>query len=128
MHDEDVAHFPPELTDPDILSQIVNFQPASSALVSPEADTEGNLSLAPPVQEFQLTSISLRPESEARLRRLEVASTLFILRGEGSLREQGGGLHQLRSGQAYFVSADQEPQVTASFEGMQIYRISLGQC
>ena len=27
VHDEDVAHFPPELTDPHILSQIVNFQP-----------------------------------------------------------------------------------------------------
>lgn len=129
VHDEDVAHFPPELTDPHILSQIVNFQPASNAVVSPETDTEGNLSLAPPVQEFQLTSIKLRPESKARLRRLEVASTLFILRGQGSLRtEQGGDLHQLRSGQAYFVSADQELEVRAGCDGLEIYRITLGQC
>ena len=131
VHDEDVAHFPPELTDPHILSQIVNFQPASSAVVSPETDCEGNLTLAPPVEEFRLTSIKLRPGSEARLRRMEVASTLFILRGQGSLRgggDQRGDLYQLRSGQAYFVSADQELEVRADSDGLEIYRVTLGQC
>ena len=128
VHDEDVAHFPPELTDPNILSEIVNFEPASNALVTPETDAEGHLSLAPPVQEFRLTSIKLRPETEARVQRLETASTLFILRGQGSLRQEpGGDLHQLRPGQAYLVTAGQQLEVRAGSEGLEIYRTTVGQ-
>ena len=140
VHEEDVTHFPPELTDPDILSRIANFTPGPSARVTPLQETEDQLSLAPPVREFRLTSVKLRPGTEARVERLEVASTLFILRGRGSVRVRPGGsllevrpggdlhdLHEVRQGQAYFVSAGQELEVKAESEGLEIYRTTLGQ-
>ena len=59
VHQEDVAHFPPELTDPDILADIVNFTPNKKAKVCFSEDADGNLCLEPPVEEFMLTQIKV---------------------------------------------------------------------
>ena len=59
VHQRDVSHFPPELTDPEILADIVNFSPRSGARVREQLDGENNLCLAPPVEEFRLTKIEV---------------------------------------------------------------------
>ena len=60
VHPEDVSHFPPELTDPDILADIVNFSAGPDARVLETTDCDQNLCLAPPVQEFKLIKIQER--------------------------------------------------------------------
>ena len=60
VHPEDVSHFPPELTDPDILADIVNFSAGPDARVLETTDGDQNLCLAPPVQEFKLIKIQER--------------------------------------------------------------------
>ena len=59
VHQEDISHFPPELTDPDILADIVNFSPNSEARVIEQLDSDNNLCLAPPVEEFKLIKIQV---------------------------------------------------------------------
>ena len=59
VHQEDISHFPPALTDPDILAEIVNFCPNSGARVREELDSDNNLCLAPPVEEFKLIKIQV---------------------------------------------------------------------
>ena len=56
---EDIAHFPPELTDPDILAEIVNFAPNKDAKVVAVKDAEDNDCLEPPVKEFSLKQIKV---------------------------------------------------------------------
>ena len=60
VHDEDVIHFPPELTDPDILANMVNFSPNSKAKVVSKEDSNGNICLEPPVEEFRLTQLEVK--------------------------------------------------------------------
>ena len=59
VHHQDVSHFPPELTDPDILADIVNFSPNSEARVREQLDSDNNLCLAPHVEEFKLVKIQV---------------------------------------------------------------------
>ena len=59
VHPEDVAHFPPELTDPEILAEIVNFSPNTDAKVTSVQDSDGNNCLEPPVDEFRLVQIKV---------------------------------------------------------------------
>eukprot|EP00092_Neocalanus_flemingeri_P068388 GFUD01083578.1.p1 GENE.GFUD01083578.1~~GFUD01083578.1.p1 ORF type:complete len:388 (-),score=78.03 GFUD01083578.1:104-1267(-) len=59
VHPEDVSHFPPELTDPEILAEIVNFTPNLDAKVSVTKDSDGNDCLEPPVDEFRLIQIKM---------------------------------------------------------------------
>ena len=59
MHQEDVVHFPPELTDPDILADIVNFSPNKNAMICSSEDSDGNKLLEPPVEEFMLIQIKV---------------------------------------------------------------------
>ena len=59
VHPEDVSHFPPELTDPDILADIVNFAPNKNAKVSVTKDSDGNDCLEPPVDEFRLIQVKV---------------------------------------------------------------------
>ena len=66
MHPEDVAHFPPELTDPEILAEIVNFSPNLNAKVSFSKDNDGNDSLEPPVDEFRLIQIKVKTNETSK--------------------------------------------------------------
>ena len=65
MHQEDVVHFPPELTDPDILADIVNFSPNKNAMICSSEDSDGNNLLEPPgpVEEFMLIQIKVHMNS-----------------------------------------------------------------
>ena len=80
VHEEDTKHFPTELTDPKILSDIVNFSPNLSARVMTLQDGEGNNVLAPPVEEFMLTQVKVPPFNEASISSRETARTLFVLK------------------------------------------------
>ena len=80
VHEDDTKHFPPELTDPKILSEIVNFSPNSSTRVLQAKDHEGNFVLAPPVEEFKLTQVKVSPFKEASISSRDTARTLFILK------------------------------------------------
>ena len=126
VHEEDISHFPKELTDPKILSNIVNFNPNSTARVSPSIDTGGNTCLSPPVEEFQLTVIDVKPNSSSKIPKLEVASTLFVLRGNGSLENSNGENFELCPGQAYLVPKGLMMELKASSDCLVVYRTSVG--
>ena len=108
------------------MSKIVNFQPNSTARVLPSLDADGHTCLAPLVEEFRLTVVDVKPNFSSVLSKLENASTLFVIKGSGSVEGETGEYFDLHPGQAYFIPKDQEIVFKASENGLIVYRTSVG--
>lgn len=125
VHDEDVKHFPPQLTDPDILAQVVSFKPSPSPLVPEGRDEEGHSTLSPPVREFSLTKIEVSPLSWlSQLPSLSCASTLLVIQGQGSF-QCGEAILPFCTGQAFFLPCSSPLTVSATTTAL-IYRVTIG--
>ena len=127
VHEEDVVHFPPELTDPDILSDIVNFSPNKTARVTVETDDDGFPCLSPNVEEFKLSCLKMSPSSVTKVKSKDTARTIFILKGTGKVAaDNGDKFVDLKPGQAFFFGAGVGLEFMSGADGMEVYITSLG--
>lgn len=125
VHPEDVAHFPPELTDPEILADIVNFSPNTEAKVTSCKDSAGNNCLEPPVDEFRLIQMKVNPKSTNIASSFSSGSTLFIVYGSGVISRENGQSIDFLPGQAFFVPAGLKFDISSA-EGAMVYRTTIG--
>jgi len=130
VHEEDSVHFPPELTDPALLAEVVSFKPSPSPRVEEVEDCEGLPTLSPPVKEFKLAKIKVEDGESKILEPLPTASTFLVLQGTGFIWSASGlvanNIRQTFSpGKAFFLPCGVPLNIAASSATI-IYRVTIG--
>merc|ERR1712192_97253 len=126
VHEEDSVHFPPELTDPALLAEVVSFKPSPSPRVEEVEDSEGLPTLSPPVKEFKLAKIKVEDGESKILEPLPTASTLLVIQGFGFIWSSAENIRQAFSpGKAFFLPCGAPLNIAASSATI-IYRVTIG--
>lgn len=87
------------------LLSILRFEQQVPEILEPQVSADGGeRRFAPAIPDFALTELSLSP-GPARSRAVKGPEILFVLRGEGILRQAEGGELPFRRGQSFFVPA-----------------------
>ena len=83
-----------------------------------------------------MTRYSVGPAAVASLPRLEVASTMFVIRGRGRVKKEDSerdinGMSRaeedsLVAGHAYFLAAGARAELSSDQGGLEVYRITVG--
>lgn len=123
----DISHFPSDLTNPDLLATIVNFNPTKQPKVEPTKKKDGSLLYSPPVREFSLSRVVVEEKESVvvHLEVLETISTVLVQEGEGEIQTPSGSLF-FRPGCAFIVPKGVKAEVKCGGSGVTIYRASIG--
>jgi len=124
VHQEDSAHFPPELMDPALLAQVVSFKPSPSPRVKEMEDYEGLPTLSPPVKEFKLAKIQVEGGKDKVVEPISTASTLLVIQGSGFVSSSSSSRERFSAGQAFFLPCENHLNISASSATL-IYRVTI---
>ena len=79
-----------------------------------------------------MTRYTLGPAAVASLPRLEVASTVFVIRGRGRVKKEDkdssrdSTVDSLAPGHAYFLAAGAGAELSSDQGGLEVYRMTVG--
>ena len=75
-----------------------------------------------------MTRYYVGPAAVASLPRLEVASTMFVIRGRGRVKKEDNDstVDSLAAGHAYFLAAGAGAELSSDQGGLEVYWITVG--